>query len=72
MAEPDPAGTPASEASRLAIAGVAGFGALTVVWFVVSWVFLNSSIVDALGEAVGGVMLVLLIVSIVGALGRAR
>ncbi len=58
--------------SRLAAAGVASTIALTVGWFLVSWVVLNSPVVDALGEALGGVALVLVLVSIFGALLRSR
>lgn len=58
-----------SKTGALAIASVAS---LTAVWFVVSWAIMDSPIVDALGEALGGMTFVLLIVSVVGVLRKAR
>ncbi|MBN1172498.1 MAG: hypothetical protein JXA67_10040 [Micromonosporaceae bacterium] len=69
VTEPDPAETRAAAASRLALMSLVGIGGLALLWFVVSWIYLNSSPADALGEALGGVMVVVLIVSIVGSFG---
>jgi hypothetical protein len=58
--------------ARLTILGAVGFPVLGVAWFVVSWAVLDSPVVDAVGESVGGVMLVLLMLSIFGSLLRSR
>jgi hypothetical protein len=58
--------------ARLTILGAVGFLGLGVAWFVVSWVVLDSPVVDAVGESVGGVMLTLLMLSIFGSLLRSR
>lgn len=47
-------------------------GALALAWFLVSWAMLDSPVVDAVGETLGGVMLVLVVVSVVGAVRRGR
>lgn len=54
-------------ATVLAVAGVA---ALSVVVFVVSLVVMNSPVLDAVGETFGTVALVLLLISILGAVTR--
>ena len=72
MVEPDPVGAQTATTSRLALIGAAGFVLLAMAWFAVSLICLNASVVDALSEALGGVMLVALVVSIVGSLGQTR
>jgi hypothetical protein len=47
--------------------GVLLTGAIAVLWFVVSWAVFDSPVIDALGEAFGGVAVLLVVVSIVGA-----
>jgi hypothetical protein len=56
--------------SRAAMAAVALVGLLAVAWFVVSWRVLGSPLVDAVGEAAGGILALLVIVSIFGAVRR--
>jgi len=53
--------------SPLAMLGVATVGALGLTWFLVSWLVLGSPLTDAIGETVGSLAVILLIVSIVGA-----
>ena len=72
-------GAPASTAdddatvgfSPLAMIGVGTFGALGLTWFLVSWLVLGSPLTDAIGETVGSMAGILLVVSIIGA-ARAR
>jgi uncharacterized MnhB-related membrane protein len=54
--------------SRLAMAGTGAILGSAGVWFYVSWRMLRSPVVDAIGEAAGGTLLVLLIISFAGAL----
>ena len=56
--------------SRPAIAGVVLTVALSLIWFYVSWQVLGSPFADAVGETVGSLAAVLLIVSIVGAIRK--
>jgi hypothetical protein len=56
--------------SGLAIAGVVLTAVLALTWFYVSWQVLKSPLTDAVGETVGSLAAVLLIVSIVGAIRR--
>jgi hypothetical protein len=56
--------------SRLAIAGVVLTVVLALTWFYVSWRVLKSPLTDAVGETVGSLAVVLLIVSIIGAIRR--
>jgi hypothetical protein len=56
--------------SRLAFAGVVLTVVLSLTWFYVSWQVLESPLTDAVGETVGSLAAVLLIVSIVGAIRR--
>lgn len=56
--------------SRLAVAGVTVVVTLAVLWFGVSWLVFNSPPLDALGEMAGGVLLLLVVVSVVGAVRR--
>ena len=56
--------------SGLAIAGVVLTVVLALTWFYVSWRVLKSPLTDAVGETVGSLAAVLLIVSIVGAIRR--
>ena len=60
---------PAATSTREKI-GLAGIGALTFGWFGTSWQVLGKPLVDAVGETVGGVSVVLLIASVIGALTR--
>ncbi|MET7419311.1 hypothetical protein [Dactylosporangium sp. NPDC005555] len=53
--------------SPLAMLGVATVGALGLTWFLVSWLVLGSPLTDAIGETVGSLAVILLIVSIIGA-----
>jgi hypothetical protein len=39
-------------------------------WFLISWVVLSSPLTDAIGETIGSLVVVLLLVSIVGAVRR--
>ena len=65
---------PEDAADREGSAGlvVAGIAGAALVWFAVSWVVLDSPAVDAAGEAAGGVLALLVVVSAVGALRRSR
>jgi hypothetical protein len=53
--------------SPLAMIGVGTVGALGLAWFLVSWLVLGSPLTDAIGETVGSLAAILLIVSIIGA-----
>lgn len=53
--------------SPLAMAGVASVAVLGLGWFLVSWLVLGSPLTDAIGETVGSLAAILLIVSIIGA-----
>lgn len=56
--------------SRLAVAGVVLTVVAAVTWFYISWQVLKSPLTDAVGETVGSLAAVLLILSIVGAIRR--
>jgi peptidoglycan/LPS O-acetylase OafA/YrhL len=58
--------------TRLARIGVIGVALLAVAWFGVSWAVLHSPVMDAVGEALGGVLLILVLLSALGALRRSR
>jgi hypothetical protein len=58
-----------SRAETLALTGIV---TLAVGWFGVSWLAMKSPIVDAVGEAAGGVVTVLVVMSVVGAFRRSR
>jgi hypothetical protein len=58
-----------SRAETLALTGIV---TLAVGWFGVSWLMMKSPIVDAVGEAAGGVVTVLVVVSVFGAFRRSR
>jgi hypothetical protein len=58
-----------SRSEALALTGIVS---LAVGWFGVSWLVLKSPIVDAVGEAAGGVVTVLVVVSVFGAFRRSR
>lgn len=58
--------------TRLALIGLIGVGVLAVAWFGVSWAVLHSPVVDAVGEALGGVLLILVLASAVGAVRGTR
>jgi hypothetical protein len=62
---------PVTEQRSTALASAA-IGTLTLGWFGVSRWALGSPVVDAAGEAAGGVMTLLLLVSVVGSLRRSR
>lgn len=53
--------------SPLAMIGVGAVGVLGLAWFLVSWLVLGSPLTDAIGETVGSLAGILLIVSIIGA-----
>jgi hypothetical protein len=53
--------------SPLAMIGVGTVGVLGLAWFLVSWLVLGSPLTDAIGETVGSLAAILLIVSIIGA-----
>ncbi|MDG6107565.1 hypothetical protein Daura_49205 [Dactylosporangium aurantiacum] len=53
--------------SPLAMVGVGTVGILGLAWFLVSWLVLGSPLTDAIGETVGSLAAILLIVSIIGA-----
>jgi hypothetical protein len=58
-----------SRSEALALTGIV---ALAAGWFGVSWLVLKSPVVDAVGEAAGGVVTVLVVVSVFGAFRRSR
>jgi hypothetical protein len=58
--------------SRAETFALVGIVTLATGWFAVSWLVLDSPVVDAVGEAAGGVVAVLVLVSVVGALRRSR
>jgi hypothetical protein len=58
-----------SGSGGLALAGIL---VLSGGWFTVSWRVLGSPVVDAVGEAAGGVVAVLVLVSVVGAVRHSR
>ncbi len=62
---------PPAPLSRGARAGLVAVVLVAVAWFVVSWHVLGSPLVDAVGEAAGGVLALLVVVSVVGAVRRA-
>ena len=53
--------------SPLALIGVGTVGVLGLTWFLVSWLVLGSPLTDAIGETVGSLAVILLVVSIIGA-----
>jgi len=53
--------------SPLAKLGVGAVIALALAWFFVSWLALKSPLTDAIGETVGSLAVLLLIVSVIGA-----
>jgi hypothetical protein len=54
------------------VAGVSIVLVLALCWFLVSWRLLGSPLVDALGEAAGGVLAILVVIALGGALVRSR
>ncbi len=58
--------------SRSEAIALTGIMTLAVGWFGVSWLVLRSPVVDAVGEAAGGVVTVLVVVSVFGAFRRSR
>jgi hypothetical protein len=66
LVDAEPAG---SGSGGLALAGIL---VLSGGWFGVSWRVLGSPVVDAVGEAAGGVVAVLVLVSVVGAVRHSR
>jgi hypothetical protein len=58
--------------SRATLVWGTGFIGLAVAWFFVSWVVLDSPVVDAVGEAAGGVTVVLLVMAVIGSLLRSK
>jgi hypothetical protein len=63
---------PSEVDSGSAVLAVAAIAVLAVTWFAVSWIGLGSPVVDAVGEAAGGVVAVLVLVSVFGAVRRSR
>ena len=61
--EPQVADEDFSPMAKLAVGTVA---AASMTWFFVSWLVLHSPLTDAIGETVGSLAVVLLVVSIVG------
>jgi len=53
--------------TRLALIGLITLALLAVAWFGVSWAVFNSPVVDAVGEAVGGALLLGVLASAFGA-----
>jgi hypothetical protein len=66
------AGGDAEPESGSASVAVAAIVALAIAWFSVSWMLLDSPLVDAIGEAAGGVVAILVIVSVIGEVRRSR
>jgi hypothetical protein len=58
---------PLSRGQRIGAAAVGAFG---VGWFVVAWRVLDKKMVDAVGETAGAVLLVLVVISVLGAARR--
>jgi hypothetical protein len=56
--------------SPLAIFGVVLTVILSLSWFFFSWLALSSPVTDAIGETVGSLAVVLLLVSVIGAARR--
>ncbi len=70
---PAPRTSPENQPERLSVlaaVGVAALGGLALGWFLVSWRLLGSPLTDAIGETVGSLAVVLLVVSIVGVTRR--
>jgi hypothetical protein len=57
---------------RAAVVWSAVTAVLLVAWFFVAWLAMGQNVVDAAGESVGMGFLLLVIVSVVGALRRTR
>lgn len=62
-----PAASPPDAFSPLAKLGIGIVAVGSLAWFLVSWLVLNSPLTDAIGETVGSLAVVLLIVSVIGA-----
>jgi hypothetical protein len=58
--------------SRSEAVALTGIVTLAAGWFGVSWLALKSPVLDAIGEAAGGVVTVLVVVSVFGAFRRSR
>ena len=56
--------------SPLGMLGVVTVCTLAGSWFLVSWLVLDSPVIDAVGETAGATLLALVLISIVGALRR--
>jgi hypothetical protein len=63
---------PVERMSRLALVMVALVVVAAAGWLFMSWLVLDSPLIDAIGETVGSVALGLVLVSILGALRRSR
>ena len=61
-----PAPLPPESFSPLAKFGISTVAACALAWFLISWLVLGSPLTDAIGETVGSLAVVLLVVSIVG------
>jgi hypothetical protein len=61
---------PEERMSRRAMAGVVIIACLAVIWFLVSWRVFNSPLIDAAGETAGALALLLVVVSLAGAIRR--
>jgi hypothetical protein len=58
--------------SPRALAGVSAVLLLALCWFFVAWRLLGKPFPDALGEAAGGVLAMLVVVAVAGAVVRSR
>jgi hypothetical protein len=58
--------------SRTALIWVALAGGALTAWFFFAWLVLDRMMLDAAGEAIGSGLLLLLLISIIGALARER
>jgi hypothetical protein len=57
---------PGERLSPLAKFGVGTVAASALAWFLTSWLVLKSPLTDAIGETVGSLAVVLLVVSVIG------
>jgi hypothetical protein len=73
-ADPDSLTTPATPAGQTAgeVLGVTAIGALTAGWLTMSWQLMGKPFIDAVGETVGAVSVILLAVSVLGSVHAQR
>jgi H+/gluconate symporter-like permease len=65
-------GGSAREPSRRTAVISALVGAVLVAWFFFAWLWQGQDVVDAAGESVGSALVILLVVSVGGAIGKNR